>query len=72
MSDTTTPSPSPSLAPEPKHTRTRTRGYFNKAQLEDLVLAETIVAAARKNADAARAAEKGVAVPMQVTTLDPS
>jgi len=54
MSDNATPTPSPVPAPEPKpdDKPTRSRGYFNKSQLEDLVTAETVLAAARKNAAA--------------------
>lgn len=48
MPDNATPTPSPTPAPESKPTRSR--GYFNKAQLEDLGTAETVLAAARKNA----------------------
>lgn len=50
MSDNATPTPSPAPAPKPEDKPTRSRGYFNKAQLEDLGTAETVLAAARKNA----------------------
>ncbi|MEO5917911.1 MAG: hypothetical protein ABIS50_27000 [Luteolibacter sp.] len=43
MPDTAPITPTPAAAPQ-------TRGYFNKAQLEDLDLAETVLAAARANA----------------------
>jgi len=46
MSDTA--NPAPSSKPESEKKPTRSRGYFNKSQLEDLVLAETVAAAARR------------------------
>lgn len=52
MPDNATPTPSPAPAPNADEKPTRNRGYFNKSQLEDLVLAEAVLAAGRKNAAA--------------------
>ncbi len=45
MPDPIVPTPTPTPAP------VRKRGYFNKAQLDDIDLAESLLSAARKNAD---------------------